>query len=487
MKMLTRILPLAAALGVALTLPAAPAMAFPDNAAKVDQQIRPNFGGLITPPLKPRYKPDRWKPGRYRWGRRQPGWNDDYPPDGYWPRDRMVDTVDCGDPRLGPTPVSDALRGIADGGILYIRGGTCRETVLVEYPVIIAAEGASVFDADAARKPASIVAPEGSPCIRVAEGVKGVELRDLTLTSERGGRSACVESWNADVALVRTRVDYWGDAAAVYSSGGRLILREATIDARTWDAAVVAEGSVLDIQRTRITGEETGLDVTPAVGESRVEQTGIMARATSGSAGNGILVRGLRSGSGSLSIRNAVVCGWRNGLHLDRGAQVDVSRSRFCRTTVGVVSDGNLRFTESAIGSRDVGVYVAGGTATIQRNRIHDWSRRAIWVEHGATADVSDNWVYYNGDCWRQDFGRGSYCVRGDRLPSALRDESGFGSRYRDSWESDGYDSGYQRDGAPAALPPAAPPPPPKKGWGRRSGAAGDTPPPAPADGAPGY
>ena len=231
---------------------------------------------------------------------------------------------------------------------------------------------------------------------------------------------------------------------------------------------MIAESAVVDIARTRITGEETGLDITPATGESRIDQAGIMARSTSGSAGNGILVRGLRSGSGTLTIRNAVVCGWRNGLHLDRGAQVDVSRSRFCRTTVGVVSDGQLRFTESAIGSRDVGIYVAGGNAFIHRNRIHDWSRRAIWVEQGATADVEHNWVYYGGDCWRQQWERGTYCVRASNLPSSLRDESVFSSSSRPWWEADGYDRGYSRDGAPGALAPAVPPPPPPKGWRSR-------------------
>ena len=44
----------------------------------------------------PRWRLDRWKPDRYRWGRRQPGWNDDYPPNGEWPRDRTSVTVDCG-------------------------------------------------------------------------------------------------------------------------------------------------------------------------------------------------------------------------------------------------------------------------------------------------------------------------------------------------------------------------------------------------------
>jgi len=469
MMTLKRLLPAAAA-ALAVALTATSVQAFPGQEARVDQQIRPNFGGLIAPPLKPRWRPDRWKPGQYRWGRPRPGWNGGYPPNGYWPRDQMTATVDCGDPDAGPTPISDALRSVADGGILYIRsrGGVCRETVIVEYPVIIAAEGASIFDPNPSTAPATINAPEGSPCIRIAEGVRGVELRDLVLTSEKGGRSACIESWGGDVALVRTSVNYWGDAAAVYASGGKLIMRDSFIDAHTWDAAVTAESAVLDIARTRIVGEETGLDVTPATGESVIEQTGIISRSTSGSAGNGLLVRGLRSGAGVLNIRNAVICGWRNGLHLDRGAQVDISRSRICRTTVGVVSDGLLKITESAIGSRDVGLYIAGGSATITRNRIHDWSRRPIWVEYGANAEIEFNWVYYGSDCWRQQWDRGTYCVRSSSLPATLRDESWMQPSSRNWWEVDGYDRGYSRDGTPGALPAAVPPPPPKKkGWGR--------------------
>jgi len=472
MKTVIRLIPAALA-ALAVGVSATAVEAFPDSAARVDQQIRPNFGGLITPPLKPRARPDRWKPGRYRWGKPRKGWNNGYPP-GDWYPDQQVATVDCSDTYNGPTPISDALQTVVDGGILYIRsrGGVCRETVLIDRPVIIAGEGVPLFDAGANPQPATIAPPEGAPCIRVAAGTKGVEIRDLYLTTDKAGRASCIESWDAEVALVRTRVNYWGDSAAVYASGGRLILRESAIDARTWDAALVADGTLLDIARTRITGEETGIDVTPATGESRIDQTGVMARQTSASAGNGILVRGLRSGSGTLTIRNTVVCGWRNGLHLDRGANVDVSRSRFCRTTVGVVSDGDLKFTESAIGARDVGVYVAGGSAVIHRNRIHDWSRRPIWVEYGATADLDSNWVYYDRDCWRQDFGRGTYCVRNDRLPTSLRDETGFADPRRDWWEADGYERGYSRDGAPSALPPAGPPPKPRRGWGRTQPAA---------------
>jgi len=465
---------LAAGLAGALLLAADVAQASPD--ARVDQQIRPDFGGLIAPPLKPRWRPDRWKPGRYRWGRPRPGW----PGNGDYPRDQLSATVDCSDEEMGPTPISDALQTLVDNGILYIRSrGVCHETVYVDHPVIIAGEGVPLFDADSGGPRAATIAPdEGAACVRIAPGVKGVELRDLVFSTEKGGRSACIESWDSEVALVRSTVRYWGDAAAVFVSGGKLILRESHIDGRTWDAAVVADNATVDITRSRITGEETGLDLTLAVGESRIDQTGVLYRGAASASGVGVLVRGLRSGTGTLKIHNSVICGWRNGVNVDRGGQADVSRSRLCRNLVGLVSDGELKVTESAIGAKDVGVYVASGRAFISYNRIYDWARNPIWIEPGATAEVEFNWVYFGDDCWkRTPWMPGTYCQRNPALPAAVRDERDFTNPYREWWEADGYDRGYSRDGAPKALPPPVKPPPPPKG---RRGRGGGPPPAAP-------
>lgn len=487
MKTLTRLLP-AAAVTLALALTATTVEAYPDQAARVDQQIRPNFGGLITPPLKPRWRPRRdsgYRPGW--WGPGGNG-NGDYRPP-Y--RDQQSAIVDCSEAREGDTPIRYALDSLVDGGILYLRsrgGAACRESIYIDHPVIIAAEGTSVFDPNPGVASVTLSPPEGQNCIYIASGVKGVELRDLTITTEKAGKSACIEAWDSDVALVRTKVTYWGDGAAVFSGGGKLILDQSVVDAKTWDAAVVAESSSVRITRSRITGEETGLDLTLAVGDSTIQDSGIMYRGASAPSGVGVLVRGLRSGSGMLNIRNTTVCGWRNGVNIDRGGFVDVSRSRFCRNLVGLVSDGELRLTESAIGAKDVGVYVASGRASILRNRFYDWTRTPIWLAQGVSPigegpEVDNNWAYFNGPCWDRKWERGIYCQRSTALPAALRDESGFNNPYRDWWEADGYDRGYTRDGAPGFLPPPAPPAPPKKGWGRRSGPAGPTPAPATAPG----
>jgi hypothetical protein len=348
--------------------------------------------------------------------------------------------------------------------------GTCRETLWIEHPVAIVGAAASIFD-DAPAQRATIIPAEGSSCVKVAPGVNGVELRDLILQTEKGGRAPCVETWDSKVALVRTTVRYWGDTAAVFASGGELRLIESFIDARTWDAAVVSDGAILKISRTRVLAEEAGIDVTPGAGDSIIEQSGIMGRDAALPAGNGIMVRGQRSGSGALKIDNAVVCGWRNGLHLDRGSIVEVNRSRFCRTTVGVVSDGDLTLTESAIGSREVGLYASTGKATVKRNRFYGWSSRPLWIEQGVVIDIEPNFAYYNDDCWKRDWEPGVYCQRSSGLPPSLRDESGFTNPYRDWWEADGYDRGYQRDPQPTAQPyPQRPAPPAKPRWGRRSG-----------------
>ncbi|MBI5941849.1 MAG: hypothetical protein HY859_15650 [Caulobacterales bacterium] len=493
MKTLTRMLTAAGAAMVLFTA-AEPARAYPDQAAGVDANIRPNFGGLITPPVRPRWRPDRYHPRGYRPYR--PGKGGYYPPQ----RAEMSISVDCdapvqydnyGPPQGGsydsgqggqgggygappadngqynggntggdasgsqyytPSPIADALSRLADGGTLYVRG-TCRETIWIEHPVTIAGQGHSIFD-EVTAATATIAPPEGASCIKVAPGTQGVELRDLVLSTDKGGRAACVETWDSKVALVRTTVRYWGDSAAVFASGGMLILQESFIDARTWDAAVVADGAVLRMTRTRVLSEETGVDITPGVGDSLIDQSGILGRDAALPAGNGIMVRGQRSGSGALKVNNAVICGWRNGIHLDRGSIVAVTRSRLCRNTVGVVSDGDLTLVESAINGREVGVYAATGRATIKRNRFYGWTARPIWLENGVVVDFEPNYAYYNDDCWkRSGWEDGIYCQRTSGLPASIRDESQFTNPYRDWWEADGYDRGYARDGAPTAQP----------------------------------
>ena len=501
---------LAASALCSLALTAAPALAYP--AAKVDQRIGPYFGGLIVPPLKqPSGRTDTGKP---------PNTTLVPCPSGNYAR-RLEDcaiipvrlqasaVVDCSLVNAGDRPIEEALRILADNGILYLRGAaSCRETINVDYPVIIVGEGYSAFGAKA-EGAAHLAPPLGSPCIVVSRGVR-LELRDINLVAEEAGQSSCIQAEDAEVSLVRTRVSYWGDGSAVMTKGGRLYMRDSLVDARTWDAAVVAEDTVVDIARTRITGESSGLDLMPGNGESKLEQVGVISRGGESPGDVGILVRGQRSGTGTLSLKNALLCGWKRGLHLDRGAQVEMSRSRICNAQWGIISAGaNLVVRESAIGAWDIGAYVASGSATLEHNRFHGGRRsgystatgadrgqkefvgvgigvpvsggavvvvagagrsreaasqvygdgRPVYVDPGALVKLTDNWVYSASKCRRDQFGPGLHCKLDQELPGSLREQGRWSNDARLGWDLDGYDYGYLRDGAP--FPPA-------KGHGRR-------------------
>ena len=499
---------LAASALCGLTLIAAPALAYP--AAQVDQQIRPNFGGLITPPLKPRH----W----HEW--KKPTTLDPRPPlcpDGSPkpckppppPRDRLSAVVDCSDGYGDDQPIAFALQTLADNGILYLRGAeACKETIYVQNPVVIVGEGDSAFGARP--EGAAHLAPSsGSPCIVVYRGVR-LELRDINLVAEEAGQSACIEAEDAEVSLVRTRVSYWGDGSAVMTKGGRLYMLDSLVDARTWDAAVVAEDTVVDIARTRITGESSGLDLMPGNGESKLEQVGVVSRGGESPGDVGILVRGQRSGTGTLSLKNALLCGWKRGLHLERGAQVEMSRSRICDAQWGIISAGaNLVVRESAIGAWDIGAYVASGSATLERNRFHGGRRsgyssatgsaggqkefvgigvgatdgnaaigaflgagrsrtaasqvygdgRPVYVDPGALVKLVDNWGYSTAKCKAGQFGPNLDCRPDQELPGYLRELPRWATDGRLGWDLDAYNYGYLRDGAPYQTP---------KGRGRR-------------------
>ena len=98
-------------------------------------------------------------------------------------------SIDCA---AGET-INQALRHLADNGILYIRSsGACRDPVFIQYPVTIIGQPASPFDG-ATGHDAVIASPPGAPCIEIDRGVKHVEIRDLTVDGPRPAASPA--SW----------------------------------------------------------------------------------------------------------------------------------------------------------------------------------------------------------------------------------------------------------------------------------------------------
>jgi hypothetical protein len=438
----------AVAMGLAWSLPA---QALPD--AKVDQQIRPNFNLLLSPPLRHAYRPEPW---RYRRG---------YPD--YWPgrhRPFLLDsiTVDCADPHNGPAPLNEALYNLADNGVLYIRsrGGVCHETLEIDHPVIIAGEGAPVFAGGPNPGPAKLAPPEGAPCIRIAPGVKGVEIRDLIIEDNQGGRSACLESLDADVAVVRTLIRYQGDASAVFVQGGKLIVNSSVIDSRSNDAAVVADGAVVDFHQVRISADVRGLDITPAPGQSRLVQVGILSQGVGLPGSTGLTVRDLRSGSGEVLLANSVLKGWLTGIYVDRGGKLDVINTRILKSRRGILSDwGVVKLHQNAIVADEFGAYFSGGRPEVMRNR---FIGGGLDYDRGVEPLFEPNYHYAPLGC-RFRLAPGIWCRAMFEAPRGVFDETGFDGDERYGWDADGYERGYLRDGPP--LPQSYRPPPPRHWW----------------------
>ena len=63
---------------------------------------------------------------------------------------------------------------------------------------------------------ATLQAPDGVPCITVAQGVR-LELRDIVLASPNGGDAACVVGYGADIVMSRVGFRHVGDEAAIYA------------------------------------------------------------------------------------------------------------------------------------------------------------------------------------------------------------------------------------------------------------------------------
>jgi hypothetical protein len=433
------------------------ARAFP--AAQIDAEIKPNFGALLSPPVR-RHWPRLWRGRRYGYAP-YPGYGGYYGnpyPDGsapypYYPGGPLPSiTVNCNDPNLGPYPISDASERVMDGGVVYVHAGgmPCHESLQIDHPVVIAGEETSAFSTDPLPSPVVIMPPDDAPCVLIAQGVKEVELRGLVFAADKAGDNACIQGWNAEVALVRDEVDYTGDSSAIFVDGGKFVARDTRINAHTYDAAVLAVDSALDLYKVRVRAETTGIEVRLGPAESSIEQVGVITSRNGPPGSTGIIVRAERSGGSTLRISNAVVCGWRVALGLERAAKVEVKRSRFCRSSYGVMSDGgDFGITESAVGSDRIGVYVASGNARVTHNRIYDVfdDDDGILTEPGAGLTESDNWVFsrYNCDHFKWD-GRRS-CRPIVALPPAIRDEAAFDREDRPGWEVDGYDFGYMRDG----------------------------------------
>jgi len=443
-------------LAVATTAMSLAPQANAQEAARVESETRPNFGVLLDPPAPRRSRATthrRWtsrdhRPGYYP----GPGPHDGRP---YPAGGEQVVLVDCGG-NPGSGAIEDAVRRVSPGGtlILRARGGPCVGWLNINKPLTIIGEGG--FDPrDWNRQPtASLQAPDGLPCMTVAQGVR-VEVRDVVFSSQRAGDAACVIGYGAEVLMNRVGFRHVGDEAAIYMDGGLLDIRNAVLETQTVAPAIVADGASLTAWEVVVTGAHVGMELIPGPGQTaRVDSTtlkGIGAPNSFGPRSIGMIIRSGRD-YGRVEITNTAICGYVEGVAVE-GASVDIQGSRVCRSDKGVVVyNGELTLTDTRIRAESVGVAVASGRAVITNN-VFSGVREVIYGEDRASIEASGNRVWSRHVC-RARF-RERYRGRYEPYWSGGQGwECVYGSYPRDWWaEEDGllgldyYDDGYSLQG----------------------------------------
>lgn len=387
--MIANRLRLTALIGALASMLAAPQAAQAYPAARVDAQIRPNFGVLLQPPLRRPYKPHYHGKPDYRphHGR----------PEKPWGRDAF--TVNCDD--KGPdSSIARALYHLRPGGTLYLRAksGVCREAIFIDKPVTIVAQEGSFFDGPSGA--VKIIPPAGGPCVLLTQGVKRVEIRGVQFEQRNAGRSACIEAANAELALVDVRVDYAGDASAVFATGGKLIMRRSVIAAWTYDAALLADNAVVDLEQVTVASETRGVDITLPTDGGRIDDTAIVNIAAEPPSGEvGLTVRQDRSGGGPLTLTRSAIQGFRTSVYVDRNAELQIDYSFIDRSYYGVVSNyGKVSLLRSAIFAQETGAYFAGGTAVIHHGRFAG-NTVGYAYDRGTVADIQANAIHPPNYC----------------------------------------------------------------------------------------
>ncbi|WP_298744532.1 hypothetical protein [uncultured Brevundimonas sp.] len=421
-------------------------------AAKVESQTRPNFGLLLDPPTRShRNRGSHHR--RYDYRRHRPDWGRDYPH--HQPGGEEIVLVDCGG-NPGSGAVEDAVRRVRPGGTLMIRAraGSCVGWLNIDKPLTIIGEGG--FDPrDWARAGhATLQAPDGLPCITVAQGVR-VEIRDMVFASPRAGEAACIVGYGAEIIMNRVGLRHAGDEAAIYVDGGLLDVRNTVIEAQTIAPAIVADGAVLNAWEVSVAGAQSGMELIPGGGQaSRIASTTMIGTGAPNAFGPRSIGLTVRSGRdyGRVEVENTAIVGYVEGVAVE-GASVDISNSRIGRSDKGVVLyNGELRLTDSRIRAGTVGVAAASGSAVVINN-VFAGVRQVIYREGRANVQARGNLVYSPYLCRPQFYNR----YRGRHEPywqSGEGWECASGPYPRDWWDDeDGllgleyHDDGYSLDG----------------------------------------
>lgn len=409
------------------------ANAYPD--ARIEAELRPNFGLLIHPPLHHHHWHGAgWGGGRWvggRWGGGPCGYgceNGGYASFGPMLRSAVVD---CSDEREGAL-VGRKAEQIEDGGVLILRGGEhCVGPIYVHRHLTIEGEGDGGFNRDAPVQ-AEGVAPRAGPPVLIS--TRGEEpcivveldhdddatrptlvLRDVALTSGPDNRDACLRIEHGQVTLSHSRIDYQGRGAAIYVAHGQLAIGSnrsdfdgdadnVVINAPTAAAGIdVDEGGELLMRGARLVGGRIGVNMRSTRKSNQIIDSVIVLPPSMKSAAgfergsSGVAAQG--DGS-TLLVRNTMICGQGVGVYVVGSNTAQLDGDYICQVGDGVrVEGGEFSLKDNRILASNVGVNVGAGrpNSFIAGNQFYGM-QYAFFFQPGALPQaISKNLIYTNG------------------------------------------------------------------------------------------
>lgn len=341
---------LVAGVGLLLSAGAASAHDTSYNAARTEALTRPCFGALLDHQLKTcggkRYKTRGHHYGYYG--------------------TRSHATINCD--TASRAFVEDTVRRMRSGGVLRLvaKNRSCVGSLQITRSLTIIGDSPS-------RLPV-LVAPDRESCLRINPSADKVILKNVLLSSARGGQSACIYASNSELTLQNSSVRYEGESAAVHVAGGRFNLINSYIVARTRSVALALNGSQLFAEQSGITSTADGIYAT-LNGDSQIQGVTVQQLADwkgfeRGEDAVGLEIR-LDSADSILSIDDLKVEHFAEGVVLSGAGEALLANSLIDFSKHGIRSKLNrVRIIDNRILSDEIAINVDGGTGFIGKNYI---------------------------------------------------------------------------------------------------------------------
>jgi hypothetical protein len=444
---------LTAALGAACLALGSSAVAYPD--AKVEAQLRPDFGLLLHPRIHRHHFHSGWRQGCgfYCESGRQDG--DDHGPIFDGPL-RTSALVDCEDP-YQRNHINDVIAHVAPGGVVVVRGGAeCVGPIYIDHPITLEGQGGRPFEHNLPLRPedlsdqfsgGAVIVNRGAvdpnqfsrghrnerpdlTCIIVdlrshlpKKDQSEVVLRNLTLRSAANTSESCLQIESGVVRLQEVYVDYAGSGSAIYvgpeaalKSGqeGRrsdyatqTLRQDVVVHALHAEAAIDVEGAI-SLHDAEVIGGRVGLNFEGD--ERNVEEPNEVSgsifmlpleqrSAPTFEPGSGGIVAQGRIG-GKLAVRNSFICGYGVGAYIAGPNTLTLHDNFICGSGKGISAAGGMfNAVHNSILATHIGIEFGAGTSLKTSQNYFYGMQYPFYVQPGghAAGVTGDNEIFTGG------------------------------------------------------------------------------------------